>query len=66
MALALQHRETHPDVPLVFDEWTSELDRDLAKVVSVAFSKRMRASELLTVGKQPKGAVVATVLYVFL
>jgi len=42
LALALQHRETHPDVPLVFDEWTSELDRDLAKVVSVAFSKRMR------------------------
>lgn len=42
LALALQQRETDPDKPLVFDEWTSELDRDLAKVVSVAFCKRMR------------------------
>lgn len=42
LALALQQRETDPDKLLVFDEWTSELDRDLAKVVSVAFSKRMR------------------------
>lgn len=61
LALALQHRETHPDVPLVFDEWTSELDRDLAKVVSVAFSKRMRPKckevERMKKGKKPDAEV---------
>eukprot|EP00438_Fugacium_kawagutii_P004629 Skav229020 [mRNA] locus=scaffold127:518727:523047:- [translate_table: standard] len=43
LALALQQRESSSrETPAVFDEWTSELDRDLAKVVSAAFAKRMR------------------------
>ncbi|CAE7254570.1 unnamed protein product [Symbiodinium sp. CCMP2592] len=38
LARALEHRGP---TPLVFDEWTSELDRSLAKVVSTALGKRM-------------------------
>ncbi|CAE7409591.1 unnamed protein product, partial [Symbiodinium sp. CCMP2456] len=38
LARALEKRGP---TPLVFDEWTSELDRGLAKVVSTALGKRM-------------------------
>ena len=41
LALGLAERSKDPRQPFVVDEWTSELDRDLARVVSVAFSKRM-------------------------
>lgn len=54
LALALQQRETDPDKPLVFDEWTSELDRDLAKVVSVAFCKRMRREWTVEMPQTPE------------
>lgn len=54
LALALQQRETDPDKPLVFDEWTSELDRDLAKVVSVAFCKRMRREWTIEMPETPE------------
>lgn len=42
LALALQERSKDPSMPLVLDEWTSELDRDLARCCCVAFAKRMR------------------------
>ncbi|CAE8691586.1 unnamed protein product [Polarella glacialis] len=42
VALALQARKADPQRPLVFDEWTSELDRDLARVLSLALGKRLR------------------------
>ena len=41
LALGLAERNKDPRQPFVVDEWTSELDRELARVVSVAFCKRM-------------------------
>eukprot|EP00931_Biecheleriopsis_adriatica_P041498 TRINITY_DN2370_c0_g1_i1.p1 TRINITY_DN2370_c0_g1~~TRINITY_DN2370_c0_g1_i1.p1 ORF type:complete len:1392 (+),score=231.52 TRINITY_DN2370_c0_g1_i1:312-4178(+) len=42
IAQALQHRLKAPEMPTVFDEWTSELDRGLARVVSLALRKRIQ------------------------
>jgi len=61
IARALQQRQLDPSLPLVFDEWTSELDRGLARVVSLVFGKRMRREwsqqDLL---HQPESETVAT------
>lgn len=46
LALGLAERSKDPRQPFVVDEWTSELDRDLARVISVAFSKRMSPGHL--------------------
>eukprot|EP00927_Polykrikos_kofoidii_P021670 TRINITY_DN20442_c0_g1_i1.p1 TRINITY_DN20442_c0_g1~~TRINITY_DN20442_c0_g1_i1.p1 ORF type:complete len:1473 (+),score=279.80 TRINITY_DN20442_c0_g1_i1:452-4420(+) len=41
VARAVGKRRRNPKMPLILDEWTSELDRNLARVVSLAFGKRM-------------------------
>lgn len=42
VAQALAQRRRQPGTPSVFDEWTCELDRNLARVVSLAMAKHLR------------------------